>query len=123
MKAMYPNVDVDPWTGVRTIHGNATPALNDDGTFAYNPYVNPYTAGSGMGSVDADSLYDSYMKQPGMTHQQAVDRVNLRLKSSQIKSGRPNPYVYNSYKASGNYPGAYGATADNAYGYDDPYDL
>jgi hypothetical protein len=122
MKAMYPNVDVDPWTGVRTIHGNATPALNDDGTFAYNPYVNPYMQGASS-NVDADSLYDAYMKQPGMTHQQAVDRVNLRLKSSQIKSGRPNPYVYNSYKASGNYPGAYGATADNAYGYEDPYDL
>jgi hypothetical protein len=122
MKAMYPNVDVDPWTGVRTIHGNATPALNDDGSFVYNPYVNPYTAGSGMGSVDADSLYDTYMKQPGMTHQQAVDRVNLRLKSTQIKSGRQNPYVYGSSRAPSNYPGAYGATADNAYGYDDPYD-
>lgn len=122
MKAMYPNVDVDPWTGVRTIHGNATPALNDDGTFAYNPYINPYTQGAGYG-VDADSLYDAYMKQPGMTHQQAVDRVNLRLKSSQLKSGKANPYAYSSSRAYSGYPGAYGATADNAYGYDDPYDL
>lgn len=121
MKAMYPNVDVDPWTGVRTIHGNATPALNDDGTFAYNPYINPYTQGAGSG-VDADSLYDAYMKQPGMTHQQAVDRVNLRLKSSQLKSGKANPYAYSSSRAYSGYPGAYGATADNAYGYDDPYD-
>lgn len=122
MKAMYPNVDVDPWTGVRTIHGNSTAALKDDGTFGYNPYINPYTQGSGIGSVDADSLYDSYMKEPGMTHQQAVDRVNLRLKSSQIRSSRQNPYGYSSRGASA-YPGAYGATADNAYGYDDPYDV
>ena len=113
MKAMYPNIDVDPWTGVRTTHGNATSALKDDGTFVYNPYVNPYTAGSGYASVDPDSLYNNYMKESGMTHQQAVDRVNLRLKSAQMTSGK-SPRTSGGYP--GSYPGGYGATADSAYG-------
>jgi hypothetical protein len=116
---MFKNVTIDPITGRRYIHGNDVAELNDDGTFAYSPYQNPWTAGSSASSVNPDSLYKEYRK--NMTHQEAVDMVNLHIRNSAASRGgrstASSGYGYGSQGAVP--PGAYGATAGSAYGYDE----
>jgi len=120
---MYKNVYIDPISGHRVIYGNATPQLNDDGTFAYDPYVNPYGGGSGVAVADPDILYKHY-KENGSTHAEAIDKVNLQLKAQQIRTsgsrGRSGAqYPGGTYgNQSPYFGGGYGATADSAYGYD-----
>jgi hypothetical protein len=103
---MFKNVTIDPVTGKRTIHGNDRALLNDDGTFGYDTYVNPWTAGSA--AIDTDALIDHYMKNKSMPFEEAKARAELQLKGHAIKSGKRKP--------SQDY--GYGASADNAYGYD-----
>jgi len=116
---MFKNVTIDPITGRRYIHGNDKAELNDDMSFAYSPYQNPWTAGSSASSVNPDLLYKEYRK--NMTHQEAVDMVNLHIRNSAASRGgrstASSGYGYGSQGAVS--PGAYGATAGSAYGYDE----
>ena len=110
-----PNAYIHPITGHVTKHGYNDFQLDDEGHFVFNPHQ---SYASGIAPIDTDSLYE-YYKKNGSSHQEAIDKVNLQLKSHAIKTGAHGASSYPGTYGAGVYPGGYGATAGSAYGYED----